>query len=98
MNMTVGGEDVTIIDVERGTVEAGHLAAGFAHDQHACRHIPGFEMQFPECLEAAQGGVAQVEGRVASVFCDPMKLSMIPSESQVKSISVASRVGCSLKF
>ena len=44
-------------------LEIRHFAAGFFDNQHACRRVPGIEIELPEAVEASAGHTAQVERR-----------------------------------
>src|SRR5579875_602548 len=58
----VAGEGFRAVEMEGGAAHVADAAAGLGDDQLAGGGVPGLEVEFPEALEAAAGGVAEIEG------------------------------------
>src|SRR5579862_1239419 len=63
MYQSIGRESLAAGDVEFSAGKVSDLASGLLHDEHACRRIPGIEIEFPEAVETARRDVAQIQRR-----------------------------------
>src|SRR6267378_895292 len=72
VHQAIGCQGFAAIDLKGATVKVGHFAARFFDDQHACRRVPGVEVELPKSVEASAGHAAEIQrGRT----CPPHAMS-----------------------
>src|SRR5580704_14031762 len=73
VNQTIRAQGFAAVEFERRSIKSRDLAAGFFHDQHSRRRIPGIQIELPETVVAATGHVAQIQRRRS---CSPHSVGM----------------------
>src|SRR5258708_26468881 len=58
---SIRGERLAAVEFKWRTVKAAHLPARFLDDEHACRCVPGIQIEFPEAIETPRRHATQVE-------------------------------------
>src|SRR5579872_1358682 len=63
MDDTVRSKRFAAVEFKHRSIELRHLAAGFLHDKHAGRRVPGIQIELPEAVVAPACYAAQIERR-----------------------------------
>ena len=61
VDKAVGGHQLAGMDVRGIAVESRGFAARFFYEKPSCRHVPRFEVDFPETVEPSRRHIAKVQ-------------------------------------